>query len=69
MQKNILVIGGNGLVGKTIIRILKERNPEYKLFIGSRKKSVLSNQLQIDVNNIRTFSVIPEHQIDILYCV
>ena len=70
MQKNILVIGGNGLVGKTIIRILKERNPEYKLFIGSRKKSVLSNQLQIDVNNIRTFSVIPEHQIDsIILCV
>lgn len=35
MEHNILIVGGNGLVGKTMIRILKERNPDVNIFIST----------------------------------
>ncbi|TEB40368.1 saccharopine dehydrogenase, partial [Flavobacterium circumlabens] len=45
MRKNILVIGGTGLVGKVILRLLQGRNPDYTLFIGSRHPGKASSNL------------------------
>ncbi|KKX51312.1 hypothetical protein [Sphingobacterium sp. IITKGP-BTPF85] len=66
MQKNILIIGGKGLVGKTIYRILKSRNPDADLFVGSRKATVENNELTIDVNQPDTFQSILDKKIDII---
>jgi saccharopine dehydrogenase-like NADP-dependent oxidoreductase len=66
MRKNILVIGGTGLVGKVILRILKARNPDYNLFIGSRQLGNTANDLVIDVNNPKTFDSITHHKIDLI---
>lgn len=65
MEHNILVVGGNGLVGKTIIRILKSRNPDVNIFIGGRKGGI-GNHLKIDVTDPRTFRIIKEKQIDLV---
>lgn len=65
MEHNILVVGGNGLVGKTIIRILKSRNPDVNIFIGGRKGGT-GNHLKIDVTDPRTFRMIKEKQIDLV---
>lgn len=66
MRKNILIIGGTGLVGKVIFRILKGRNPDYNLFIGSRKLNKESNSLVVDVVNPETFNSILENEIDLI---
>lgn len=66
MKHNILVIGGNGLVGKTIIRILKSRNPHINIFVGGRKGGNIGNDLKIDVTNPGTFRVIQENKIDLI---
>lgn len=66
MKTNILVIGGNGLIGKVILRILKDRNPYYNLFVGGRQAAKTDNDLFIDVNNIGTFKCILEHKIDLI---
>lgn len=66
MQKNILIIGGKGLVGKTIYRILKSRNPDAHLFVGSRKTAVEDNDLTIDVNQPGTFQSILDKKIDLI---
>lgn len=66
MQKNILIIGGKGLVGKTIYRILKSRNPDAHLFVGSRKTTVENNDLTIDVNQPDTFQSILDKNIDLI---
>lgn len=66
MQKNILIIGGKGLVGKTIYRIFKSRNPEAELFVGSRKVAVENNELTIDVNKPDTFQSILDKRIDLI---
>ncbi|MBF7093434.1 NAD-dependent epimerase/dehydratase family protein [Flavobacterium sp. ALJ2] len=66
MRKNILVIGGTGLVGKVILRILKERNPNYNLFIGSRQLGNTANNLVIDVTNPKTFDSIINNKIDLI---
>lgn len=64
MKKNILIVGGTGLVGNKIARLLKERNQNYTLFIGSRKSdSSVSNTLHIDVNAPETFKPILENNI------
>jgi len=65
MEHNILVVGGNGLVGKTIIRILKSRNPQINIFIGGRKGGT-DNHLKIDVTDPATFQVILEKKIDLV---
>lgn len=65
MEHNILVVGGNGLVGKTIIRILKSRNPDVNVFIGGRKGGA-GNHLKIDVTDPRTFRMIKEKKIDLV---
>lgn len=66
MRKNILVIGGTGLVGKVILRILKGRNPDYNLFVGSRQLGNTANDLVIDVNNSKTFNSIAHNKIDLI---
>jgi len=66
MKSNILIIGGNGIVGKTIDRILRKRNPHYNIFIGSRKQGESKNDLVIDVTKPQTFQTIVEKKIDIV---
>lgn len=66
MQKNILIIGGTGLIGSTVYRILKERNPHYNLFIGSRKKGNSDQTLSINVNDFATLSAITQYSIDLI---
>ena len=59
MKKNILIIGGSGLVGNKIAQILAYRNKDFILFIGSRKSSSQApNQIQIDVNDLKSFDII-----------
>lgn len=66
MQKNILIVGGKGLVGSTIYRILKARNPEVVIFVGSRKVTTKEDELTIDVNNPDTFQTILDKKIDLI---
>lgn len=66
MEHNILVVGGNGLVGKTIIRILKSRNPQLNVFIGGRKGGETDHHLKIDVTEPSTFHVISEKKINLI---
>jgi saccharopine dehydrogenase-like NADP-dependent oxidoreductase len=66
IRKNILVIGGTGLVGKVILRILEVRNPDYNLFVGSRKLGNTSSDLVIDVDNPKTFNSITHNKIDLI---
>ncbi|AZA80193.1 saccharopine dehydrogenase [Chryseobacterium sp. G0186] len=66
MEHNILIIGGNGLVGKTIARILKTRNPHLTIFIGGRKGGKTAQDLTIDVTDPTSFQVISEKKIDLI---
>ncbi|WP_267405290.1 MULTISPECIES: saccharopine dehydrogenase [unclassified Chryseobacterium] len=66
MQSNILIIGGTGLVGKTVARILHSRNPELTIFIGGRKGGNSENNLFIDVTKISTFEKILEKNIHLI---
>lgn len=66
MENNILIIGGNGLVGKTIARILQTRNPHLNVFIGGRKGGVTDRNLKIDVTDPKTFQVITDNKISII---
>lgn len=66
MEQNILIIGGNGLVGKTISRILKSRNPHLTVFIGGRKGGKTDKDLKIDVTDPSTFKVIIEKKIQLI---
>ncbi|KMQ64373.1 saccharopine dehydrogenase [Chryseobacterium angstadtii] len=66
MEQNILVIGGNGLVGKTMIRILTLRNPQAHVFTGGRKGGRTENDLKIDVTNPGTFQVILDKKIKLV---
>lgn len=66
MEHNILIIGGNGLVGKTIARILKSRNPQLNIFIGGRKGGKTANDLKVDVTNPATFKIITEKRINLI---
>ncbi len=67
MKKNILIIGGSGLVGNKIAQILAYRNKDFILFIGSRKSSSEApNQIQIDVNDLKSFDIIKKQGIDLI---
>lgn len=66
MENNILIIGGNGLVGKTIARILQTRNPPLNVFIGGRKGGVTDRDLKIDVTDPKTFQVITDNKISLI---
>lgn len=67
MKKNILIIGGSGLVGNKIAQILANRNNDFNIFIGSRKsKAEIQNQIQIDVNDTKSFAKIKKQGIDLI---
>lgn len=66
MHSNILIIGGNGIVGKTITRILRSRNPDSPIFIGSRKAGKTANDLVIDVTQPHTFQTITDENINLI---
>lgn len=66
MEHNILIIGGNGLVGKTITRILQTRNPHLNIFIGGRKGGNSERNLKIDVTDPHTFQEITDHKINFI---
>lgn len=66
MQSNILIIGGNGMVGKTIARIFKSRNPQHHIFIGSRKPGKTDHDLVIDVTKPDTFQIILDKEINLI---
>ncbi|MFQ6603679.1 saccharopine dehydrogenase [Flavobacterium sp. C3NV] len=66
MRKNILVIGGTGLVGKVILRILEARNPDFNLFVGSRQSGKTNKDLIVDVTNPKTFECILQNKIDLI---
>ena len=66
MEHNILIIGGTGLVGKTIARILKKRNSQFNIFIGGRKGGKTDKDLKIDVTDPGSFSIILEKKINLI---
>nr|WP_315034226.1 saccharopine dehydrogenase [uncultured Chryseobacterium sp.] len=66
MEHNILIIGGNGLVGKTIAGILTTRNPQFTIFIGGRKGGKTNTDLKIDVTDPATFQAITNHKISLI---
>ncbi|MBB2148005.1 saccharopine dehydrogenase family protein [Pedobacter gandavensis] len=67
LKNRILVVGGKGLVGNKLVKLLKARNPAVEIFVGSRNLSPgLTNGLHIDVNNPASFSAIAEHNIQLI---
>ncbi|MFD0699315.1 saccharopine dehydrogenase family protein [Myroides pelagicus] len=66
MQNNILIVGGKGLVGGTINRILQERQVQASIFIGTRNPKNNSKELLIDVNTPSTFESITANKIDLI---
>ncbi|MBT2620386.1 saccharopine dehydrogenase [Chryseobacterium sp. ISL-6] len=66
MQSNILIIGGNGMVGKTIARIFKSRNPQHPIFIGGRKPGKTDHDLVVDVTKPDTFQTILDKKIHLI---
>lgn len=54
------------MVGKTITRILKSRNPQVNIFIGGRKEGKSENDLVIDVTQPHTFEKIKERNINVI---
>ena len=66
MKSNILIIGGNGVVGKTIARIFASRNQQATVFIGGRKPGKTKNDLVIDVTEPRTLQNILNRNIDVI---
>ncbi|REC61944.1 saccharopine dehydrogenase [Chryseobacterium pennae] len=66
MEYNILIIGGNGLVGKTIARILQARNPHINIFIGGRKDGNTEKHLKIDVTDPASFKGIADKKINLI---
>ncbi|AZB17852.1 saccharopine dehydrogenase [Chryseobacterium indologenes] len=66
MEQNILIVGGNGLVGKTIARILQTRNPKFTIFIGGRKGGKTGKDLKVDVTDPGTFKTITDYKINLI---
>jgi len=70
MSKTILIVGGTGLIGKTIHKMLLERNPLVKILIGTRKKNGKLNHIQLDVNDLKTFELLKNQSINlVMVCV
>jgi len=66
MESNILIIGGTGVVGKTIARILQDRNPTFSIKVGSRNPSGSSTNIWVDVANPDSFQSILENKITMI---
>lgn len=66
MSSTILIIGGSGLIGKTIHSMLSNRNPSLKILIGTRKKDAGSNNVQVDVNDQKSFESLKGRPVDLI---
>lgn len=66
MNNTILIVGGTGLIGKTVHKMLLERNPLVKILIGTRKKDPKPNHIQFDVNDLKTFESLKNHSINLI---
>ncbi len=64
LKKNILIIGGTGLVGKQIAAMLAKELPDSEIYIGSRKaKTDSGNYVKLDVNAPDSLKTIAEKSI------
>ncbi|WP_027075674.1 saccharopine dehydrogenase NADP-binding domain-containing protein [Maribacter antarcticus] len=66
MSTTILIIGGTGLIGKTIHNMLSKRDSQLKILIGTRKKDSIPNHIQLDVNDFESFESLKKHAITII---
>lgn len=66
MSKTILIIGGSGLIGKTIHEMLSSRNPALKILIGTRNKYDNPNHVQIDINDKNSFESLIKYSINLI---
>lgn len=66
MESNILIIGGTGVVGKTISRILKARNLIISIKVSNRKPSDSLTNILVDVNNPDSFQSILDNKINLI---
>ncbi|MCK8143307.1 saccharopine dehydrogenase [Flavobacterium sp. I-SCBP12n] len=66
MSKKILIIGGTGLIGKTIYEMLSSRSPSLKIFIATRNKDGNPDHIYIDVNDKSTFVSLNIHSISLI---
>ncbi|WP_128331522.1 saccharopine dehydrogenase [Apibacter sp. HY039] len=65
MSKRILLVGGSGFIGKKIEKILKQRNPDFHVYIGSRKPEK-SNHILIDLDTPETLTQIIKNSIELV---
>ncbi len=64
---NVLIIGGNGLIGRTIHDLFLNRGSKINLMIGSRTvKTKTANQIRIDVTDPNSFHVIAKRDINLI---
>jgi len=66
MSNTILIVGGTGLIGKTVHKMLSERNPSVKILTGTRKKDAKPNYIQLDVNDLKTFESLKNQSINLI---
>lgn len=67
VKRNVLIVGGNGLIGSRIAQFLEERNSNCTVFIGSRSLNPFySRTLQIDVTIPETFHTILKYSISLV---
>ncbi|WP_413513131.1 saccharopine dehydrogenase NADP-binding domain-containing protein [Myroides odoratus] len=66
MQHKILIIGGTGLVGSTIDRLLKERNPTYDILLGTRSPKNLTKEIKVDVNSPTSLEALLAYSIQLI---
>lgn len=66
MSNTILILGGTGLIGKTIHEMISERNPKICCLIGTRRNSNDKNYIQVDVDDLNTFEKLKIHSINLI---
>lgn len=66
MHPTILIIGGNGLVGKKIAQLFKRRHPGSRIFTGGRRRTGSPDSLLTDVTRPETLDVILTHGIALI---
>lgn len=67
VNKNVLIIGGNGFIGQIIYNLILSRNPSLNIIIASRNNSPESkNRIRINVTNPASLNVISECNISLI---
>lgn len=66
MANTVFIIGGTGLIGKSIHNMLIDRNPDMKILIGTRKKSSYPNHILFDVNDPEGFDKLKDFGVEII---